>query len=296
MNFKSGFAVSAILSVLAGSAFASAPDVETISVAAPEIIPPTYHIYYGAGVDPGADVIVSHNKRASWRARLDTALAGTGMSWSISNHTVSIDVFGAVANPSPAPLGSRPVAATQAAESSGFTMTQYTPPAPPLSPQSAVTQTRAQPGFQIVPYAPPPTPPPVRAIAAQNIAPDFPSTPAVAPPHAQTSVIVAAANIAAVQVPPPAPVWTLKVGELASRNIMDWAKQAGWQVTWSFPKDFVIAHPATFTGNFQTAAEKVITLLHEQLEQFDQVNANIHYDAYPSNKQFVVDTFNSGGN
>ena len=77
---------------------------------------------------------------------------------------------------------------------------------------------------------------------------------------------------------------------------MDWANQAGWQVTWTFPKDVVIAHSATFSGQFQDAAAQVITLLRQQMAQYDPAEANIRYDSYPPNKQFVVDSGNTGDN
>ena len=96
--------------------------------------------------------------------------------------------------------------------------------------------------------------------------------------------------------PPPIQVWTLQAGELASKNLMDWGNSAGWQVTWNYPKDFVIAHSATFSGKFQNAASKVVEILRQQMSQTDPAEASIHYDAYPPNKQFVVDSYNAEGN
>jgi Toxin co-regulated pilus biosynthesis protein Q len=96
--------------------------------------------------------------------------------------------------------------------------------------------------------------------------------------------------------PPPVQVWTLQAGELASKNLIDWGAQAGWQVTWNFPKDVVIAHAATFKGAFPDAAAQVVVTLRQQMQQFDPSTANIHYDTYPPNRQFVVDSYNAGGN
>ena len=94
---------------------------------------------------------------------------------------------------------------------------------------------------------------------------------------------------------PPQQVWTLQAGELASKDLMDWAAKAGWQVTWQFPKDVVIAHTATFKGAFPEAAAQVVMILRQQMQQFDPSSANIHYDTYPANRQFVVDSYNAGG-
>lgn len=105
----------------------------------------------------------------------------------------------------------------------------------------------------------------------------------------------ASASVPPTPSPQPEQVWTLQAGELASKNLMDWAEKAGWQVTWEFPKDVVIAHNATFKGSFPDAAGQVVKILRQQMQQFDPSSADIHYDEYTANHQFVVDSYNAGG-
>lgn len=62
--------------------------------------------------------------------------------------------------------------------------------------------------------------------------------------------------------PPPLPTWRIEVSDRTIRAALTrWAQQAGWQLIWEAPVDFSVDAPASLTGTFDDALQKVVAAL-----------------------------------
>jgi hypothetical protein len=153
------------------------------------------------------------------------------------------------------------------------------PPAPP-----PVAQSYSSPGFAMA--APVPAPTPVAVIRA---------VPGVAPAGLHEAPIPAPAAPPPPP-PPPEPVWILASGTLMSKDLQAWAPEAGWQVQWQFPRDFVVPATTTLRGQFPEVVRQVVGDLREQLEITDPNNADIHADTYNANRVIIINSVSEANN
>jgi hypothetical protein len=73
---------------------------------------------------------------------------------------------------------------------------------------------------------------------------------------ASSAVAVKTAEVAAAA--KPAESWVLHANRPISAQVAEWAKRAGWTLTWQFEKSWRPPADATFTGSFEKALEEVI--------------------------------------
>jgi hypothetical protein len=229
----------------AGAAIAAVPTVEPLQEAAAQIIPHGYTIVYTSGVDRDAATILPHHSRW-WHARLNAALAGTGMTWRVSGHVVTISNFAVLDNSAPSRAA---VPAALVAPSSGFVMVPYTgdaPVAPVAAAQAAVESQNV--GLQIAPYTAP---------SVSNSQPGVGAASAASMPYT-------AAPLPAPAYTPPAPIWVLTADTVEADDLKDWGKEAGWKVVWVPSESPMVPQTTDFSGQFPEAVATVIKSLHDQ--------------------------------
>lgn len=77
--------------------------------------------------------------------------------------------------------------------------------------------------------------------------------------------------------------WTVEKGMMLSEVLIAWGEQAGFDVIWRSPHDFVIRADVTIRGTFPEAAGQV-------LESFSTANPPIAGELYLANRVLVVDS------
>lgn len=75
--------------------------------------------------------------------------------------------------------------------------------------------------------------------------------------------------------------WTMRAGHSVGQELQVWGNAAGWKIIWNMTKDWTIPAPASFFGDFQTAASDVIKTLAAN-------GALIRAQIYEGNKTVVV--------
>lgn len=85
----------------------------------------------------------------------------------------------------------------------------------------------------------------------------------------------------------PVELWNVEAGTTLRTVLTDWATRAGWHVEWKSRRDFRIAIPASFEGDFTTATRQLIGA-------FADANPPISAVLYTGNKAVVV-TINAEG-
>ncbi|WP_162878146.1 toxin co-regulated pilus biosynthesis Q family protein [Trinickia diaoshuihuensis] len=88
--------------------------------------------------------------------------------------------------------------------------------------------------------------------------------------------------VAAAVAPPTDPTFALVGGQSLETQMQEWAKRAGWSLTWNTPDDWVVPHDYTYTGNFQDAVQQVFTQLADD-------GADVRADIWKGNSAVVVD-------
>jgi hypothetical protein len=152
-------------------------------------------------------------------------------------------------------------------------------PVVPSTAGLAVQATSSQPSYKAgaaiypIPYATP------KAASAPSSA----GMPASTSSSAHASVTALAIAPVAPAPPPPKPTWTLRQGYPIGQELKSWAKQAEphWTVVWNMSSDVVAPSTTTFSGDFATAAQQVITDLAAN-------GALIHYKTFDGNNTLVV--------
>ncbi|MDR5791729.1 TcpQ domain-containing protein [Caballeronia sp. LP003] len=74
----------------------------------------------------------------------------------------------------------------------------------------------------------------------------------------------------------------LRAGQSIQAQLQQWAKRAGWTLTWNSPDDWIVPGDMAFGADFQKAAESA-------LEQLGKNGADIRADIWVGNRSIVVD-------
>lgn len=280
---RAGVSIAALGAILfAPAAMAAVPNVVSLGEAVHMLVPHYDTVVYGPGVNRGKAVIIP-SRRHGWQNDLTKALSFTGLTYTVSGHTVRIEK-----------TGDTGTQATQSAEqssngysSSGFQMMSYSAPPAPAKPQVADT------GLDIVPYHQTKADKAGKPTDATKIA--KPSKPALvaAKPVETTAPAPAPAKVAAANpvvkhtapekvshtfdpvnryIPPPPPVthtydqqvWVLRVNTPVAQDIKQWGKEAGWDVRWNMSETPIMSRTMSFTGSFKQAVSTVIESLHQR--------------------------------
>ena len=77
--------------------------------------------------------------------------------------------------------------------------------------------------------------------------------------------------------------WRVERGIMLSHLLTTWGEQAGYNVVWRSPHDYIVQTDVVIHGSFPEAAGQV-------LESFYNANPPISGDFYPSNRVLVVDS------
>lgn len=77
--------------------------------------------------------------------------------------------------------------------------------------------------------------------------------------------------------------WTVRKGMMISEVLIAWGEEAGYDVIWQAPHDFVVRADVTIRGTFPEAAGEV-------LESFANANPPLSGDFYMANRVLVVDS------
>ncbi|MGN6232404.1 MAG: toxin co-regulated pilus biosynthesis Q family protein [Trinickia sp.] len=104
----------------------------------------------------------------------------------------------------------------------------------------------------------------------------------VLPPPSATPPPQVAAAPAAATVQAAGSTFALVGGQSLETQLQDWAKRAGWSITWNTPDDWVVPHDYAFSGNFQDAVQQVFTQLADD-------GADVRADIWKGNNAVVVD-------
>lgn len=158
-----------------------------------------------------------------------------------------------------------------------FTRKGWEPPKPPALIVAAAQP--ATPAIASEPAASATASAPAAAIASAAAAPQAQSATAADAPLVASSA--AAPIIVEEVIHPPLPVWTLERGKLVGQELSRWAKSADWTVVWQLGRDIVVPADTSFEGDFQKAAEDVITTLAAN-------GALIRVKSYEGNRTLVI--------
>lgn len=104
----------------------------------------------------------------------------------------------------------------------------------------------------------------------------------VSPLPSPTPPTQVAAAPAAPVVAAAASTFTLVGGQSLETQLQDWAKRAGWSITWNTPDDWVVPHDYAYSGDFQDAVQQVVTQLADD-------GADVRADIWKGNHSVVVD-------
>ncbi|WP_321943712.1 toxin co-regulated pilus biosynthesis Q family protein [Paraburkholderia tropica] len=110
------------------------------------------------------------------------------------------------------------------------------------------------------------------------------------PPGGAPAVPVAAAAIAASAAASSSPAsgphapasYDLAAGESLESQLGDWARRAGWSVTWNTSDDWIVPHASSFGPDFEKAITQVIT-------QMEANGADVRGDIWTGNRTVVID-------
>lgn len=76
--------------------------------------------------------------------------------------------------------------------------------------------------------------------------------------------------------------YDLSAGESLESQLSDWAKRAGWSVTWNTSDDWIVPHSSSYGSDFQQAITQVIN-------QMESNGADVRGDIWTGNHTVVID-------
>lgn len=124
---------------------------------------------------------------------------------------------------------------------------------------------------------------PATAIAAASALAPTPALPAgPVPAKGAPMASLATTSITADVAPDHVVSFTLLGGQSLEAQLTDWAKRAGWSVTWNTPDDWIVPHDSSYGGDFEQAVKSVFTQVAED-------GADVRADIWQGNKAVVVD-------
>jgi hypothetical protein len=124
-----------------------------------------------------------------------------------------------------------------------------------------------------------------------TLAPSTPkNTSAIVPAPTSASLVVATVNVPVASdisaiASPTTPVgeqFSLQAGQSIQTQLQQWAKRAGWTITWNSPDDWIVPGDRAFGTNFEAATQSVF-------EQLSKNGADVRADIWVGNHSVVVD-------